>query len=240
MKNTINSKRAQISEALILISVVALCVSSLYAVYSFQNQFSSKLAVPEELLIAYQNHDKFQIYSYDAARISINEAFSKSLIGSTECKIIANENIPIWKEDCILDSAFNEYFRKEIDSELRKSLPADNFKIVLGNRISIEFEEKTVNISGEKYNGTYKFHNSFLIDNPVVERPSEIYFKLKSRMEDCNGTPNFDSCVNRLSLNGYLISCSSDKYLICTLMTKKNYFHDGKFGKIESRFAVEL
>jgi len=237
----IKSKKAQISEALILLAVISLCSYSFYAAYSFQEKYSKSLSVPTALVSAYNEQNAFEIYSKDAARISINNAFSKVLRLDYDCKTIANENVPIWNGNCLSKDKFEEDFRKEVDVEFKKMLNSEKkYKIILGEDIKFEFEPIVVNISGANYSGTYQYQTIFSINNPIQEGPVEIYGRLLTRMGDCINSSIYETCINKIVFEDYTVNCSSSKYLICSLKTKDNYFFNNSFGKIESKFAVEI
>ena len=243
MKNqNIKSKKAQVlSEALILLVAIATFTYALYAAYLFNTNYSTKLSVPTELVQAYENQEGFDIYAKDAARLSLGEALSNVLKSNPTCKIIANENIPIWSSECVSKSKFDEAFQKEIDSQFRKLLNSNRkYNIVLGDKIQFEFEPITMNISEEGYSGTYQYQTIFSIENPVKEDAGMIYQKVLARMDDCRNSSAYDLCVNKMVLNDYTVNCSSGKYLICSIKTKQDYFFNDSFGKIESKFAMNI
>ncbi|MBU2523198.1 MAG: hypothetical protein KKE23_02825 [Nanoarchaeota archaeon] len=246
----LKSKKAQVlPESLILLAAIAICAYSLYIAYSFEADYSDKLSVPQELIQAYNSQDNFELYAKDAAKLSVEEAFSNILKSNflnilksnPDCRIIPNENIPIWSSDCVSKNKVNEEFLTEINSKFKELLNSDRkYKIALGDKIQFEFEPFTLNISGENYSGTYQYQTLFSVENPLKETPEAIYSRVAARMKDCNNSEVYDICINKMVLTDYTINCASGKYLICSLKTKKNYFFNGSFGKVESKFAVNF
>lgn len=244
MKNTnLKSRRAQVlPEALILLVTIAICTYAFYSAYTFEADYSKKLSVPTGLITVYDNKEGFELYTKDAAKLSIGETLLKVLGSNPDCKIIANENIPIWSSDCVSKSKFDETFQKEMDSQFRKILNSNKkYQIVLGDTINFEFEPTIVNISGESYRGTYQYKTIFSIENPIKEDTSIVYQKVVARMNDCKNSSTYGVCINKLVLNDYTTDCLVvGKYLVCSLTTKQNYFLNDSFGKIESKFAINL
>jgi len=244
MKNTIiKSRRAQVlPEALILLVTIAICTYAFSSAYTFEADYSKKLSVPTALIEAYQTRDGFEMHAMDAAKLSMGQSLSNALKSNPECTTIANEKIPIWTSDCVSNSKFDEAFQKEINSNFKKLLNSNNkYKVTLGDKINFEFEPTLVTVSGESYKGIYQYQTNFLIENPVGEDPSIVYQKVTARMNDCKNSSTYGVCINKLVLEDYASDCLIvGKYLVCSLTTKQNYFLNDSFGKIESKFAINL
>ena len=255
----VKNNKGQISEGLLIVLTLVLCVYSGYAVYTFEKNTAAKINSPEKLFGMYNSEDNFEVYGKQAFKIMAHQAFSEimpEIISEIQkenekCKSLADGTL-ILDDSCLPSKLENQnhFVNDELEEQFAKLFSKYDHKhkfSLQDNLLVLDFDQISANVSDKAYNASYSYSKSFSTAYPIIEDFSDIYSKVKEKQAACQksglGKPSFDviQCSGNLTLEQWISDCKSESpLLICSFKTKSNYFYNESFKPVEIRAAVKI
>ena len=249
------NKKAQISEGVLILLAVVLCVYSGYAVYTFEKNTADKINSPEKMLGMYDFEMNFEIYGQQAFKLMTHHAYAELMSElqkeNAKCSRLADGTL-ILDDTCIPSKIEDQshFVGLELEEHYGQFFFMHNYShkfSMSNNELKIEFDKIKLNVSDKEYNASYSFTKSFSARSPLVEDFTDIYSSMKLTKAECLqkriADPSFDviDCSKNFKLGTWSSECKSENaYISCSLSTKNPYFYDESFKPVKIKVALKI
>lgn len=217
--------KAQVSVAVLLLIIIAVCGSALYYAAIFKSITPDAVNIGKSADM-FENASEFEFYAKDFASFALQEAYAEVVNKPTACKQLAL--IQIWDDSCYPN---NQEIRNKLNKSFYENFAAiGDFKSDIKDKLNVVIERDYITSDSNKiffYNESYNQIISFSLDYPTIDF-EQIYSKAVIEKD-------------KLLLDNWDVSVSSNEsseYHIFTLDSKKLYLYDNSYKPVELKFAL--
>jgi len=245
------NKRAQIFEngLVLVVFIVAVFAIISFIIYNNKEKISFDSVYP--IVSLYSQHEALSFYAKEAGKLSVQEAYSKTLesIGDNCKKAAENRVYAILTKECLnsdqnLKEEFMSSFNSSMNDFISEKAQIDSLTLNQKN-ISIIFRPLAFNASleGSKINVKYSFDISFdadIGDYNLDFNISKFYNAIFNQWDICKRKEEavIKTCMNSLTFDGWNFKMFNND-LFCDLTSKKDYYFDNKLQPIVMKFKLE-